>query len=212
MTTSAELVNRVRRNINEPAENQDPLRSDPEIAQWLTDALYDYVSKIHADSVPELVVHSTFTGSYWSITSDYIKLLHVVIDHTISGSTTATEQAFVLDIDNESMALYMPAVMGAWCSFDRNDTGGHVIKCGPNCYQGTVTYIGLPSSVASCNTTFPLDMEHEEPIVNYATHQALAKVNDEDAPRYMERYNERVAAELNQKYPRKRKVEKVDPA
>ena len=215
MTTSAQLVDRVRSNLNEPASNQDPMRSDQEIAQWLDDAVRDYISKIPADAVPELVVHKTFSGTYWSITTDFIKLLHVVISHgcTPSGATTSTtlaEQCKVLDIDEEYMALYSPSWAGAWAKFDRIGTA-HVIKAGPTCYSGTITYIGIPSSIASCNVTYPLNFMHEEPIVNYATSKALDKINDEDAPRFMEMYNMRIAAENGVKYPQRRKVEKEDP-
>lgn len=206
MTTSAELVDRVRSNINEPAGNNEPLRTDPEIAQWLQDALFDYIQKIPADATPELITHRTFTDNYWVITSDYLRLLHVVIDHTISGTTTATEQCYVLNIDEEYIALYMPPYMGAWAKFDKIGADD-VIKAGPNSISGTVTYLGLPSEISSCNATFPLDLEHEEPIVNYATSKALAKINDEDAPKYMELYNMRIAAE-NERYPRPWKVEK----
>jgi hypothetical protein len=210
VTVSAELVERVRSNINEPASNNDPLRGDLEIAQWLQDGLLDYIAKIPADAVPELVVHKTFTGSYWSITDDYLRLLHVVIDHVLTiGSTsmTLTEQAYVLDVDEQNLVLYQPAIMGAWARFDRDDTGEHVIRAGPNCVSGTITYLGIPASIAHCNSIFPLGQEHEEPIVNYATNQALGKVNDEDAPRYMERYKERVAAE-SARYTRPWKTEK----
>ena len=82
---------------------------------------------------------------------------------------------------------------------------------GPNCYSGTVTYIGLSSSLSSSTSTFPLTAGHEEPVVNYATAMALAKVNDEDAPRYLEAYQARIDAENGIKYTRRRKVEKQDP-
>lgn len=222
MTTSANLIDRVRSNANEPAGNAEPMRSDSEIAQWLDDGIRDYISKVPADAVPELVCHKTFSGEYWPITSDYIKLLHVVVSHgvTPSGatlSTTLIEQCKVLDIDEEYYALYAPSWAGAWAKFDRvqtstlTDTNTHAIKAGPNCYSGTVTYLGIPDSVADGESVFPLTAQHEEPIVNYATSMALAKINDEDAPIYMEKYNMRVAAEQGIKYNRKRKVEKADP-
>lgn len=210
VTVSAELVERVRSNINEPAANNDPLRSDLEIAQWLQDGLLDYVAKIPADAVPELVVHKTFTGEYWSITDDYLRLLHVVVDHVLTIGTisqTLVEQAYVLDVDEQNLVLHYPAIMGAWARFDRDDTGEHVIRCGPLCVSGTVTYLGFPDSIAHCNSIFPLGQEHEDPIVNYATNKALSKVNDEDAPRYMELYNLRVQAE-NVRYTRPWKTEK----
>lgn len=207
MTTSAELVSRVRSNINEPELNDDPLRSDPEIAQWLTDGLYDYVQKIPADAIPEIVTHATFSGDYWVITSDYLRLLHVVINHTISGTTAFKEQAYVLNVDEVYLHEYYPSGVGGWARFDKIGAD-QVIRTGPNTIEGTITYLGLPGSLASCNTTFPLDMEHEEPIVNYATAMALAKINDEDAPRYLERYEKRVEAE-NARYPLPYKVEKL---
>ena len=213
VTVSAELVERVRSQINEPADNNDPLRSDLEIAQWLQDGLLDYIAKVPADALPELVVHATFTGEYWSISDDYLRLLHVVIDHTLtvgSTSVTLTEQAYVLDVDEQNLVLYHPAIMGAWARFDRDDTGEHVIRAGPNCVSGTITYLGIPASIAHCNSIFPLGQEHEDPIVNYATNKALSKVNDEDAPRYMELYNARVAAE-NNRYTRPWKTEKESP-
>jgi hypothetical protein len=215
IATSAQLVDRVRANINEPFSNDDPQRTDQEIAQWLQDGVLDYISKVPADAIPELIVHETFSGTYWPVSNNYIKLLNVVIDHyvTPTGSTASTlikEQCKVLDIDEEYFALYAPAWAGAWAKFDRIGDD-HVIKAGPNCYSGTVTYIGIPGSISSCNVTFPLTASHEEPIVNYGTAMALAKLNDEDAPRYLERYEMRVAAEQGVKYTRKRKVEKVDP-
>lgn len=215
ITTSAALVDRVRSNINEPASNQDPQRTDSEIAQWLTDGLDDYIAKVPADAIPELVVHETFSGTYWPISNDYIKLLHVVIDHAVTPSgatisTTLVEQCKILDIDEEYYALFAPSWAGSWAKFDRIGDA-HVIKAGPNCYSGTVTYIGIPGGLATCNVTFPLTREHEEPIVNYATAMALAKLNDEDAPRYLERYEMRVAAEQGVKYTRRRKVDKEDP-
>ena len=215
MTTSADLVDRVRSGINEPAGNDDPQRTDSEIAQWVTDAMYDYISKIPADAVPELVQQATFSGTYWHITSDFIKLLHVNLTHTITvtGATTSKtliEQCKVLDIDEEYIALYSPPWAGAWAKFGK--VGSTKSLCmGPNAVSGTITYIGLPASVASCNVTFPLTMGHEEPIVNYATAMALAKLNDADADRYLERYERRVAAEQGMKYTKRRKVEKQDP-
>jgi hypothetical protein len=215
MTTSAELVDRVRANINEPAGNQDPQRSDQEIAQWLADGMYDYVSKIPADAIPECIVKATFSGTYWHITSDFIKLLHVVVDHAVTpdgstASTTLTEQAKILSIDEVTLSLYTPPWAGAWAKFDKLGSTKCIIA-GPTCYSGTITYIGLPANIASCSVTFPLTMGHEEPIVNYASAMALAKLNDEDAPRYLERYEARVAAEQGVKYTRKRKIEKEDP-
>jgi hypothetical protein len=213
--TSAQLVDRVRSNVNEPFSNDDPQRSDSEIAQWLTDGMYDYVSKVPADAIPECIMQATFSGSYWHISSDYIKLLHVVIDHAVTPtgattSTTLTEQCKILDVDEEYIRLYHPPTAGAWAKFDKYGSTKS-IECGPSCYSGTVTYIGLPSSVASCNVTFPLTDGHAEPIVNYATAMALAKINDEDAPRYLERYEMRIAAEQGVKYTRRRKIEKEDP-
>jgi hypothetical protein len=209
MATSAELVDRVRSNINEPFSNDDPQRTDQEIAQWLTDGLYDYVQKIPADGAPELVVHSTFTGDYWEIPADYMRLLHVVVSHTIGGIQVVTEQAYVLNVDEVYLCQWYPGGLGAWARFDRIGST-HVIRSGPNVFSGTITYIGLPNSLATCNVTFPMGAEHEEPIVNYATAMALAKINDEDAPRYLERYNERIMAE-NGRYPQPKKVEKERP-
>jgi hypothetical protein len=230
MTTCAQLIDRCRSNLNEPAGNAEPMRSDSEIAQWLDDAVRDYISKIPADAVPELVVHATFSGEYWQITTDFVKLLHVIIDHgvTPSGATTSTtlvEQCKPLDIDEEYFALNAPSWAGSWCKFDRvqtstiSDTNAHVIKAGPACYSGTVTYIGIPSSITVVNTTtgitynasFHLTAQHEEPVVNYATSMALAKINDEDAPVYMDKYNQRVMAENGMKYTTKRKVERKEP-
>lgn len=213
MTTSAQLVNRVRTNINEPARNADPQRDDLEIAQWLQDGLYDYVSKVPADAVPETITQATFSATYWHVTSDFIKLMHVVISHGVQTSTqtvTVTEQCKILDADEEYVANFSPLWAGAWAKFDKVGST-KCIKAGPNCYSGTITYIGLPSAIASCNVTFPLTAGHEEPIVNYATAMALAKINDEDAPAYLDRYERRVMAEQGIKYPRRRKVEKEDP-
>jgi hypothetical protein len=215
MTTSAQLVDRVRSNINEPAGNADPQRSDEEIAQWLQDGMFDYISKIPADAVSELITQATFSGTYWHIEPKFVKLLHVVIDHAVTPSgattsTTLTEQCKILDVDEEYFALYAPSWAGAHAKFGKVGSTKS-INAGPNCLSGTITYIGLPATIASCNVTFPLTMGHEEPIVNYATAMALAKVNDEDAPRYLERYEARVAAEQGVKYTRRRKVEKEDP-
>lgn len=204
MTTSADLVARVRTNINEPIANADPQRLDFEIAQWLQDAQLDYISKIPADAIPELVEEKLAVGNQWTRTADFVKLLHIVVNHTISGTVTRSEQATILNIDEVYITLYNPgAWTGAWAQFRKD-----VIEFGPNAIGATIRYIRVPANISDCNGNFELDIEHEEPIVNYATAMALAKINDADAERYLQRYVERIQFE-HQKYYQPYKIEKV---
>ncbi len=189
--------------------------SEAELIAAINAGLYDYVSKIPSDAVPELVKVTTFSGSTWSIASDFTKILHVVVSHgvTPSGSTTSTtivEQCKILDVDEEYYALYAPGWAGAWAKFS-SGAGGHQIKAGPNCYSGTVTYIGIPSAITSATASFPLGQEHEDPVMNFAAGMSLAKVNYQASQGYLERYDMRIAAENGVKYPRRKKVEKADP-
>jgi len=189
--------------------------SEPELISNLNAGIYDYISKVPAESVPTLIKEATFSGTYWNCATDYVKVLHVIIDHgvTPSGSTTSTtltEQCKILDIDEEYYALYAPAWAGAWAKYTTIGDN-HSIKMGPSAYSGTVTYIGLPSTIASASSTFPLGSEHEEPIMNFAIAQALSKTNAQEAATYMARYDQRIATEQGVKFPQRHKVEKADP-
>lgn len=205
MTTSAELVARVRANINEPSTTVDPLRLDEEIAQWVQDGQMDYIQKIPGDAVPEMVAETTPTGANWTIPTDFLRLIVCNVNHTISGTVTLTEEASIISSDDTYMTLYYPGGMGAWAQFREA-----VLAFGPNAYGATIRYFRLPTNLNDPCATLDLGEEHEEPICNYATSKALAKVNDRDAAAYMAKYDSRVAAEQG-RYPIPLRVEKAPP-
>jgi len=203
-TTVIDLVQRVRSNINESPATIDPQRTDEEIARWLQESQLDYISKIPADAVPELIEEVTASGSSWARAADFVKLLSFQVSHTISGTSTVTEPATVLAIDDDYAVRYYPFLMGAWAQFRKD-----VIAFGPNAYFAYIRYQRAPADISDVCATFELDAEHEEPVVNRATAKALDKINDADAERYMTLYNDRVAAEAGPKYYQPLRVEKT---
>lgn len=203
MTTSADLIARVRSNIAETEATIDPQRTDVELARWLNDGQLDYVSKIPADAVPELIEEATPTGSTWTRPDDFMKLLHIVVNHTLSGSTSLSEEATILAVDEVYLTLNYPTGYGAWAQFRKD-----VIAFGPNAFSATVRYIKVPEDISDPCAVFELDPEHEEPVVNYATAKALNKINDADSSKYMDFYANRVNAE-NGKYYVPFRVEKT---
>src|SRR5437867_1795204 len=114
---TASLVAKVRSNINEPYGNDDAQRSDAEITSWLEDAQEDYVSRCPADSFPELVTESVFTGSSWTIATDYLKLLQVEVNHTVSGTETEITIAYVLPVNGAYIADHYDGGVGCWARF-----------------------------------------------------------------------------------------------
>lgn len=198
MTTATDLVTRVRTNVNEPTGQTDPLRSDVEIIQWLEDGVHDYMSKVPAEAFPSMQTSKTFSASSCTLPADYLKLIVVVIDHTMSGSgtttVTMTDKAYMLRSDENWLAANWPVGPGAWAQFQ-----GASILVGPHPVSGTLTYLKKPGTLSTSSSTFDLPAQHEEPVVNYATAMALGKVNDTDAERYLTSYNTRIKAE-NAKY------------
>jgi hypothetical protein len=196
-TTASTLITRVRTNVNEPTGQVDPLRTDVEILQWLEDAVHDYMSKVPVDAFPTLLAAATFSGSTCNFPTDFLKIVEVIVNHTIStsSSTSTTEitRAYALASDEGWLAANWGAI-GAWVQFK---AGSLVV--GPSPIAGTMSYIKMPSSMSTTSSTFGLPAQHEEPIVNYATAMALGKINDTDAERYAGSYNARIAAE-RQKY------------
>jgi hypothetical protein len=203
-TTVLDLVQRVRSNINESPATIDPQRTDDEIARWLQESQLDYISKIPADAVPELIEEVVSGDSSWTRAADFVKLLSVQVSHTISGTSTITEPATILSIDDDYQVQYYPFLLGAWAQFRKD-----VIAFGPNAYLAYIRYQRAPADISDVCATFEMDAEHEEPIVNRATAKALSKINDADAERYMTLYNDRVAAEAGPKYYQPLRVEKT---
>jgi hypothetical protein len=200
MTTSAELVTRVRSNIYETAGATGELsRTDEEIGQWLADSCYDYISKLPSDAFPELLVETPVLSFPWALPDDFEKLVEVVVIHTVS-STSVTEPAYVLKSDESYLRLRHTDGLGAWAQI--REIGGTVsIDAGPSATGGFVKYVKVPVNLKPPSAQLSLDIEHEEPIVNRATALALTKVNDEDSQFYMKLYDDRITAEQKKYLP-----------
>lgn len=191
MTASEDLLARVRANLNEVTGiAQEPQRTDAQIYTWLDDAQKDYVSKIPSDAVPELLTTTPVTGAFWTLATDYVKLVQVEVSHTISGSVTATEHAYIVNADEGWMPLLITSGIGAWAQFTKNG-----ISIGPQAYAGVVSYIKNPTALSTTGVTFALGSEHEEPVVNRATALACYQINDEDSKEYNGFYEARIQAE-----------------
>lgn len=190
MTTASALVTQVRANIREITAD---LRTDVQIRQWLEDAINDYIIAVPADSVPELLATTITATNAINRPADFIKFSHVTVNHTISGTTVVTnDPAYIMRTDERYLAENWPGGVGAWCQLRAG-----IIYFGPNAYGATVEYIGKPGEIASSDgATFPLDLEHEPPIVDYATAKALRQSNDADAEFYEKRYETRIRAEM----------------
>ena len=144
-----------------------------------------------ADAFPELVTVATFTGSFWPIPTDYIKLYQIRVNHLVvgdSGSESVTETAQILEVDGEYVADHFPDTLGAYAIFDAGR-----IKVGPNPVTSYAKYLKQAGKYADCEES-GLRPEHDEPIVNFAAALALTKIDD-DASVYMGLYEKRMAAE-----------------
>ena len=202
--TAAELVERVRTGINEPAANAEPQRTDKQILQWLSDAQHDYVAKIPADSVPDLIKETAAsTGSSIPYPEDYLKAFQVLVEHTISVSVTKVDPATMLEVDEQYLALNYPGVLGAWALFRE---GG--IQVGPDAVSSVLVYQRCPTPLVDLCDEFELGCGHDVPVVDRAIALALLKINDEGSPSSLELYGERVQAE-GSKFGQKVEVEKV---
>lgn len=190
MTTSDDLVSRVRTNINESSTVTDPQRTDAEIRQWLDDAQNDYIAKVPPENLPELFTDTTSVTSPWTIATDYVRLIQVLVNHTISGTTTTIEPAYILQADEVYIVQRYSGGIGAYAQFQNNK-----IAFGPNPITADIRYQKHATSLHSAGVTFTLRERHEDPVVNYATFMALNKINDEDADRFLTAYKERLAAE-----------------
>jgi hypothetical protein len=157
--------------------------------QWLEDGVHDYMSKIPVDAFPTLIVNATFSGSTCSFPTDYLKVVEVIVNHTVSGSDTQIVRAYALAADEGWLAQNWGNI-GAWVQFRAGS-----LSVGPNAISGTLSYVKTPAAMSTGSSTFGLPAQHEEPVVNYATAMALGKVNDTDAERYLSAYNNRIAAE-----------------
>lgn len=205
MTTAAELVERVRSNLNEPLRNEENQRSNEEILKWLTEGQHTYVNDIPADSVPMLVTESPVSsGSPIPIPLDYLKPFEVKVSQTISGTTMGTETAIILQVDNSYMVDHWPSgSLGVYAIF-REDG----IKIGPSASGGQLVYLRCPAPLVDLCDTFELGCGHSDPVVFWATAMGLAKISDVDAERYLAAYQQRVRAE-NMKFGQELEVEKV---
>ncbi len=203
MTAVATLIERVRSNINEPLTNDDPQRSDQEIADWLQEAQIDYISKVPADAFPEIIEEVFQSGGAWTVALDYIKLLQVLVNHNVPIGGSTVETAYVLPIDGEYLAQRWPSGLGAWAKFHEN-----AIRYGPQAISSTITYQRQPRALGDICVESELDDEHDGAIVLYATAMALNKLNDEDADKYMSAYTTRVEAEQS-KHGKESDVERV---
>jgi hypothetical protein len=188
MTTAADLTTRVRSDINEPSGQTDQLRTDEEIRAWLQGSQLEYVLSVPPESLPEITVHATFTGTQWAIAADYLKLAQIMVTHTLSGTYTEITQPFVLSADEGYFAQMYDGGYGAWAQFRNN-----VIAFGPTPISGTITYLKAPTSLTTFATAvFELGPEHEEPVVNRASSLACAKINDADSEIWMGLYEARI--------------------
>lgn len=188
MTTGADLITRVRSNINESTAKD---RSDAEILQWLTDAQLDYLHKIPTQHFPELHTTQTFTGSSCSMPSDYLFFWGLTVTHTISGTYTEDADCFMLNPGETYLIKNYYGNMGAWGQI----VGGKLLT-GPQTIRGTLSYLKKPTTLSATTTTFSVGQEHEEPIVCKATSLALLKVNDADSDKYLALYESNIQARI----------------
>lgn len=190
MTTNAQLLSRVRTNINEPSTVTTPLRSDSEIYQWLQDAQMDYLHRVPQEHFPELITSVTFSGTRCQIPTNYLFFYSMTVEHTLSGTYTEVEDAFMLGPGETYMPIHYPTALGAWAQ-----VVGAYINSGPYVYGGTLTYVKQPTSLSSTTSaTCSLSEEHEAALVAYATAQALSKTNDADSDLWISNYSALVEA------------------
>jgi hypothetical protein len=190
VTIANDLLGRVRSNLNEP-DSSDALRTNPEILNWLNEGQFDYLHKVPLEHFPELTASSTFSGSQCGLPSDYLFFHSCTVNHTISTtpSVTGVDDCFVLKPGDTYFQIYYLGVLGAWCQVT-----GKTLSCGPSPIGGTLTYVKMPSTLSTTGTTFTMGMEHEAPIVNFATAMGLLKINDADAETYLKLYADNVQA------------------
>ena len=203
MALNTDLVSRVRSNINEPSTVSTPLRTDAEILQWLQDAQLDYVHRVPKEHFPELITSVTFSGSQVSIPADYQFFFSCTVSHTLSGTYTEVEDCFVILPGDSYLVNHYPTVLGAWAQVT-----GSALKCGPNVFSGTFSYIKRPASVSTGSVTFSLGEEHEAAVVAYASAQALYKTNDADADTWVANYGALVEAKGGEK-PESKEIERA---
>ena len=208
VTTSTDLMNRVRSNIYE-ATGADVHRTDAEIYQWLQDALHDYMAKLQnipeeafADAFPELLMEANVASFPWTIPADFAKLLAVHVVHSVGGESV-TDVAFVMRVPESYMVLRQDASLGAWAQVQNPSTPR--IAAGPNATTGLVKYRKAPTSILTPGSPVDFGSEHEDAIVNRATAFALQKINDQEADWYLKQYESRVMAEIS-KYMQKETV------
>lgn len=194
MTTNAQLLSRVRTNINEPATVTTPLRTDAEIYQWLQDAQMDYLHRVPQEHFPELITSTTFSGTRCLLPDDYLFFYSLTVDHTISGTYTGSDDCYLLKPGESYIPLHHTSGLGAWAQIV-----GAYMNAGPQVYSGTLTYVKTPTSIGTTvSVTFSLSEEHESAIVAYATAQALSKVNDADSDLWISNYSALVEAKGGQ--------------
>ena len=190
MTSNAQLLSRVRTNINEPSTVTTPYRSDSEIYQWLQDAQMDYLHRVPQEHFPELITNTTFSGASCSLPADYLFFYSLTVNHTISGTYTGVDDCYLLKPGETYMTLHHTSGLGAW-----GQVVGANINAGPNVLSGTLTYVKVPQTLSTTTSvTFGLSEEHEAAIVAYATAQALSKTNDADSDLWISNYSALVEA------------------
>jgi hypothetical protein len=189
MTLASDLVSRVRSIIHEPSTIAYARRTDTEILQWLQDAQLDYLHKVPQEHFPELTATATFSGSTVGLPADYLFFHSCTVSHTLSGTTTDIDECFVIPAGDSYLINNYPGYMGAWAQVT-----GSTLTCGPNVYSGTLTYVKTPATLSTTSATFGLGIEHESPIVAYASVNALLKVNDSDSDKWMTIYQDIVKA------------------
>jgi len=194
MATNAQLLSRVRTNVNEPSTVTTPLRTDAEIYQWLQDAQMDYLHRVPQEHFPELIAESTFSGTRCAIPADYLFFYSLTVSKTLSGTYTGIEDAYLINPGENYLVNHYPTVLGAW-----GQIVGAYINAGPNVFSGTLTYVKHPTSLATTTSvTCSLSEEHESALVAYATAQALSKVNDADSDLWISNYSALVEAKGGQ--------------
>jgi hypothetical protein len=189
MTTTAELIARVRSNINESSSVATPERTDAELIQWIQDGQFDYIDRVPGQFFPELNASVTFSGGYVDIPANFYAFNACVISHTLSGTTTAVDECFVIKPGETYLINNYPGFMGAWAQIRSDD-----IYCGPNAFAGTLSYIRKPTTLSDTGSVIELRTEHESAIVSFATMRALQKTNDSLASSWKQEYFDCVKA------------------
>ena len=148
--------------------------------------------------------HATFSGGSVTKPTDFLKILQIEVNHTVSGTETEITTCFLLPSDGGYVADHYDGGIGAWAHFRQ---GAYYV--GPSVISGTLTYQRRPVTLATGCPTLDLADEHAGAIVDFATAKALDKLNDADSDKYMRSYELRVQAE-NKKFGIVYEVEKQD--